>query len=78
MEGKRKGGLESVEERGERRQETYELVGGVAMEMRVGRRRPSEEGRFMSCLVGLRIWRCRELWCGLQTWLGSGVAVALV
>ena len=27
---------------------------------------------------GLRIRCCRELWCRLQTWLGSGVAVALV
>ena len=24
------------------------------------------------------IWRCRELWCRSQTWLGSGVAVAVV
>ena len=23
-------------------------------------------------------WRCRELWCRLQTWLRSGVAVAVV
>ena len=28
-------------------------------------------------LSGLRIWRCRELWCRLQTRLGSHVAVAL-
>ena len=27
---------------------------------------------------GLRIWRCRELWCSLQMWLGSCVAVAVV
>ena len=26
----------------------------------------------------LRIWRCRELWWRLQTWLGSAVAVAVV
>ena len=26
----------------------------------------------------LRIWRCHELYCGLQTRLGSGVAVAVV
>jgi len=26
---------------------------------------------------GLRIWHCRELWCRLETWLGSCVAVAL-
>ena len=25
----------------------------------------------------LRIWRCRELWCRLQTQLGSGIAVAV-
>ena len=29
-------------------------------------------------LSGLTIWRCCELWCRLQTWLGSYVAVALV
>ena len=28
-------------------------------------------------LSELRIWRCYELWCGSQTWLESGVAVAL-
>ena len=28
-------------------------------------------------LRGLRIWRCRELWCRLQTWLGSCIAVAV-
>ena len=25
----------------------------------------------LASLSGLRIWRCRELWCRLQTWLGS-------
>ena len=28
--------------------------------------------------LGLRIRRCPELWCRLQMWLGSHVAVALV
>ena len=28
-------------------------------------------------LSGLRIQCCRELWYRLQTWLGSGVAVAV-
>ena len=28
-------------------------------------------------LDGLRIWCCCELWYGLQTWLGSPVAVAV-
>ena len=28
-------------------------------------------------LSGLRIQHCRELWCRLQMWLGSRVAVAL-
>ena len=32
----------------------------------------------LASLSGLRIWRCQELWCKLQTWLRSGVAVALV
>ena len=26
----------------------------------------------------VRIWHCCELWCRLQTWLGSQVAVAVV
>ena len=30
----------------------------------------------LASLSGLRIWRFRELWCRLQTWLRSGVAVA--
>ena len=30
----------------------------------------------LASLSGLGIWHCRELWCRLQTWLGSGVAVA--
>ena len=29
----------------------------------------------LALLSGLRIQRCRELWCRLQTWLGSHVAV---
>ena len=33
--------------------------------------------RSLSLLSGLGIQRCQELWCGLQTWLGSRVAVAL-
>jgi len=31
----------------------------------------------LASLSGLRIRRCRELWCRLQTWLGSGIAVAV-
>ena len=31
----------------------------------------------LASLSGLRIWRCRELWFRLQTWLGSGVAVTV-
>ena len=33
--------------------------------------------RALALLSGLRIRRCRELWCRLQTWLRSRVAVAL-
>ena len=33
--------------------------------------------RSLPLLSGLTIWRCRELWCRLQTRLGSRVAVAL-
>ena len=34
-------------------------------------------GLTLALLSGLRIRRCRELWCRLQTRLGSCVAVAL-
>ena len=34
-------------------------------------------GSIPDLLSGLRIWHCRELWCGSQTWLGSHVAVAV-
>ena len=34
--------------------------------------------RSLALLTGLRIQRCRELWCRLQTRLGSRVAAALV
>ena len=33
--------------------------------------------RSLALLSGLRIQRCPELWCRLQTQLGSGIAVAL-
>ena len=33
--------------------------------------------RSLASLIGLRIWHCHELWCSLQMWLGSGVAVWL-
>ena len=29
-------------------------------------------------IPGLVQWHCCELWCKLQTWLGYGVAVAVV
>ena len=32
----------------------------------------------LASVCGLRIWHCCELWYRLQTWLGSGVAVAVV
>ena len=32
----------------------------------------------LALLSGLRIRHCHELWCTLQTRLGSGVAVAVV
>jgi len=31
----------------------------------------------LASLSGLRIWCCRELWCRSQTWIGSGIAVAV-
>ena len=33
--------------------------------------------RSLASLSGLRIHCCHELWCRSQTWLGSGVAVAV-
>ena len=33
--------------------------------------------RFLALLGGLRIRHCHELWCRLQTRLGSGIAMAL-
>ena len=36
------------------------------------------EGSILGLLSGLRIQRCRELWCSLQKRLGSRVAVTLV
>ena len=32
----------------------------------------------LALLNELRIWHCSELWCRLQRWLGSDVAVAVV
>ena len=32
----------------------------------------------LALLTGLRIQHCHDLWCRLQMWLGSSVAVALV
>ena len=34
--------------------------------------------RSLALLSGLRIQHCHELCCRLQTWLGSGIAVAVV
>ena len=33
--------------------------------------------RSLASIRGLRIWRCRELWCRLKTWLRSDMAVAV-
>ena len=33
--------------------------------------------RSLALFSGLRIWRCRELWCRLQTQLASCIALAL-
>ena len=37
-----------------------------------------EDSGLIPGLSGLRIRRCCELWCRLQMWLGSQVAVAMV
>ena len=31
----------------------------------------------LASFSGFKIWHCRELWCRLQTWLRSCIAVAL-
>ena len=36
-----------------------------------------DRGSSLASLSGLRIWHCHELWCRLQTWLGSGFAEAV-
>ena len=38
----------------------------------------SDQVQSLASLSGLRIWRCRELWCRSQTWLRSHIAVAVV
>ena len=50
------------------------------MAQREGIRRGTMRAQVQSLasLSGLRIWRCCELWCRLQTQLGSHVAVAVV
>ena len=35
-------------------------------------------GSILALLNGLKIQRCRELWCRLQTQFRSGIAVAVV
>ena len=37
-----------------------------------------DTGSILALLSGLRIQLCHELWCGLQMWLRSCVAVAVV
>ena len=32
----------------------------------------------LASLSGLRIWHCHGLWCRLQMWLGSCIAVTVV
>uniref|UniRef100_A0A8D1EAR0 VWFA domain-containing protein n=1 Tax=Sus scrofa TaxID=9823 RepID=A0A8D1EAR0_PIG len=39
---------------------------------------PTRNHEVVGSIPGLRIWRCRELWCRSQTWLRSHVAVAVV
>ena len=36
-----------------------------------------DSGLIPGLFSGLRIRRCHELWCRLQMWLGSGVAMAV-
>ena len=45
--------------------------------IRLGTMRLQVQVRSLPLLSGLRIWHCHELWCRLQTWLGSCVAVTV-
>ena len=37
-----------------------------------------DAGSIPALISGLRTWHCCELWCRLQTWLGSRIAAAVV
>ena len=47
----------------------WKQTGLVSVRMRV---------QSLALISGLRIWHCGELWCRLQAWLGSGIAVAVL
>ena len=56
------------------------IYGGVPImvqrkQIRLGTMRLRDQS--LASFSGLRIWPCHELWYRLQTWLGSGVAVAV-
>ena len=53
----------------------FKVYGVPIMELRLGTMRLWV--RSLPLLSGLTIRHCCELWCRLQTWLGSCVAVAL-
>ena len=50
----------------------------VAQWLRTPTRNHKVAGSIPGRAQWVEIWRCRELWCRLQTQLGSCVAVALV
>ena len=44
---------------------------------RIGLATMQMQDRSLHSLSGLRIRRCQELWCGSETRLGSGIALAV-
>ena len=56
---------------------TYTGVSVVAQWLTNPTRNHEVAGLIPALLSGLRIQYCHELWCSLQMWLGSSVAVAL-
>ena len=50
----------------------------MAQQKRIGLASVRTQVQSLALLNGLRIWRGHELWCRMQTWLGSRVDVAVV
>ena len=55
----------------------YPGVPVVAQRKRIWLGSMRTRAQSLALLSGLRMWHCRELWCRLQTWMGSDFAVAV-